>query len=711
MGKGGQRGGKEGYGQGRGEAKGGQSWAAGGRSSPGSKGDGQSKGSGGKGGKTRSPWSFIPVGGAEDPLGLGALAAQIPEAWIDHQHGGRPEKDKLHVTFLLRMADVMHLERLERICSEAAPTVLEVSELFLERVDRIRDAEVYCIGVSFSSPGLRTLKEAWLQEEASDAARRVHNPYPTSDGHVSLAYVLSSAWSEANHFVRANCKVFDGQSLTVREIIYENEQREPMTLRFLGEGGGTASQEVMQIDGSVLEGGGQILRNSLAYSAILGYPVCVKNIRAKRKTPGLAAQHLECFNLVRDVSSAKLTGAKLQSCEVTFSPQKLRDGGYEADPKTAGAITLMVQASLFPLAFAGGTSEVNLKGGTDVDFSPPLDFLERVLAPSIQKMGVKLEVTCDKRGFFPKGGGSVNLFVHGLNEPLKPIVLAERGNVTKVEVICYATPYDGWFDPEEVRRVEDEFEPWLRDELSDKGAKAPKVLLRCEPAPPPDDRTNKAGCQIVVETSKGGLFHGSGAVQDGPKGARGPSYYEIWGYAAQEALGPLKAQLASGAAFDDHLVDQLILPASLAKGTSKLLAGKELSLHAQTAVFIAEQMVPGVKFRTTHPTPNVTLLECDGIGRSPGAAAISGPSQGSPANTVEALLAAGSLGGNPTLLADLKNDLSQFAAHFEVKAEALPQQDRIRVSNCATPYRAAECKAELEKILSFYGFSDVRWQP
>eukprot|EP00913_Durusdinium_trenchii_P020856 g19595.t1 len=115
----------------------------------GKKGEKGEKGDKGKRGPV--PWSFVPLCADGDPLGLWQISEQVPKEWIDVSHGGKPQRERLHVTFALRMFKLDHLDRLEQVCADAGPVELKVKEFFLSRVDRIRDADVYCIGAFLSA--------------------------------------------------------------------------------------------------------------------------------------------------------------------------------------------------------------------------------------------------------------------------------------------------------------------------------------------------------------------------------------------------------------------------------------------------------------------------------------------------------------------------------------------------------------------------------
>jgi len=183
----------------------------------------------------------------------------------------------------------------------------------------------------------------------------------------------------------------------------------------------------MRIDGSYGEGGGQILRTAIALSAITGEEVEIVNIRAGRKNPGLRNQHLWGIKLVAMMSNAKVEGLKIGSKKVRFVPSGIKGGEYRVDIGTAGSITLLLQTSLLPALFAEDRVILKLSGGTDVPWSPPIDYYRFVFIPLLSKMGARVKIDIRERGYYPEGGGMVNVEI----EPgeLRGIVIKDRGPI------------------------------------------------------------------------------------------------------------------------------------------------------------------------------------------------------------------------------------------------------------------------------------------
>ncbi|KAF7262086.1 hypothetical protein EG68_00586 [Paragonimus skrjabini miyazakii] len=191
------------------------------------------------------------------------------------------------------------------------------------------------------------------------------------------------------------------------------------------------------IDGSVMEGGGQILRVAVACAVISHRPVHVRNIRAGRSKPGLSNQHLTGILLSAELSKAKLSGCALGSTELKLTPMSaIRSGEYEADAKTAGSISLLLQIAVPILAYASPTSKGDsllcLKGGTDAQFAPPVDYIKQVTFHYYAMMGLNCDLQIVRRGFYPQGGGLVKAKVERLRAPLIPLHLLEAGSVNRI---------------------------------------------------------------------------------------------------------------------------------------------------------------------------------------------------------------------------------------------------------------------------------------
>ncbi|MCW5870288.1 MAG: RNA 3'-phosphate cyclase [Candidatus Eremiobacteraeota bacterium] len=161
---------------------------------------------------------------------------------------------------------------------------------------------------------------------------------------------------------------------------------------------------MIELRGDIHEGGGQILRTALALAARTGQAFRLTHIRAGRSRPGLQAQHLAAVRLAAQLCNARLRGDALHSTELSFEPGPLRRGSFQVDIDTAGSMTLLLQATFWALAAAPGPCEVEVRGGSDVSWSPPLDYLEEVTLPLYRELA-PIETVEKKRGFFPKGQG------------------------------------------------------------------------------------------------------------------------------------------------------------------------------------------------------------------------------------------------------------------------------------------------------------------
>jgi RNA 3'-terminal phosphate cyclase (ATP) len=186
---------------------------------------------------------------------------------------------------------------------------------------------------------------------------------------------------------------------------------------------------MLTIDGSLGEGGGQVLRSSLTLSLLTESPVRITRIRAGRARPGLMRQHLLAVHAASAVSEAEVTGAELGSTELEFRPRRLRGGNYRFAISGAGSTTLVFQTVLLPLLLRAQTpSTLSFGGGTHNPMAPPFDFLERCYLPLLARMGARVELALNRHGFYPAGGGEWSATVQPLTQ-LARLELLERGEI------------------------------------------------------------------------------------------------------------------------------------------------------------------------------------------------------------------------------------------------------------------------------------------
>ncbi|XP_034076588.1 RNA 3'-terminal phosphate cyclase [Gymnodraco acuticeps] len=355
--------------------------------------------------------------------------------------------------------------------------------------------------------------------------------------------------------------------------------------------------EVMEIDGSVMEGGGQILRVSAALSCITGTSVKITKIRAGRSTPGLRPQHLSGLQLVSDLCSGSLQGAEIGSTEISLTPGKIHCGNHTADPQTAGSVCLLLQASLPCAVFADGPSQLVLKGGTNAEMAPQIDYTVKVFKPTMEKFGVHFDCDVRLRAYYPKGGGEVMVTVNPVKE-LQPVLMTERGKLTK----CYGRAFVAGVLPYKLAKdMSSAAVRTIRREIKDLYINIPALQEK-------ENATGNAnGIIIIAESSTGCVFAGSAL---GRKGV----YAEQIGAEAAEML---LRNVRHNGCVDEFLQDQVIIFMALAKGTSRIRTGP-VTQHTQTAIHIAEKLTQA-KFTITKCDDELSnddtfLIECEGSG-------------------------------------------------------------------------------------------------
>jgi len=294
---------------------------------------------------------------------------------------------------------------------------------------------------------------------------------------------------------------------------------------------------MLVLDGSSGEGGGQILRSSLALSMVTGTAFRIENVRAKRPKPGLMRQHLAAVRAAAEISSARVEGDEIGSRALTFRPGRVRPGDYAFAVGTAGSTTLIFQTVLPALIFASGSSHVTLEGGTHNPLAPPFDFLRAAYLPLLARMGPRVDVALERPGFYPAGGGRFTATIDPV-ETLDALVLLERGEILDRRATAVVSKIPESVAERELRVIRDHF-AW------------PEESFRSEVVTSSPGPGNIVTIEIEAEHVTE-VFCGFGEI-------RRPAEK-----VAMDAVAECRRYLASDAPVGEHLADQIILPLALA---------------------------------------------------------------------------------------------------------------------------------------------------
>ncbi len=295
---------------------------------------------------------------------------------------------------------------------------------------------------------------------------------------------------------------------------------------------------MITIDGSYGEGGGQILRTSLALSLVTGKPFSIHNIRAGRRKPGLMRQHLTAVNAAAEIGKAAVKGNRIGSQAFIFDPETIRPGNFHFAIGSAGSCTLVFQTVLPALIAADGPSEIILEGGTHNPFAPPFDFLEKVFLPVINRMGPTVRTVLEKPGFYPAGGGRFKVTIDPAG--LSRFDLLERGNIIGRSARAAVANLPVKIANRELKVVREELE-WGRELL--------KAVEIENSQGPGNILTVEIESEYITE-----VFTGFGE--------RGVSAEKV----AERTAKSVREYLASDVPVGRYLADQLLIPMAMAGG-------------------------------------------------------------------------------------------------------------------------------------------------
>jgi RNA 3'-terminal phosphate cyclase (ATP) len=322
---------------------------------------------------------------------------------------------------------------------------------------------------------------------------------------------------------------------------------------------------MIEIDGMMGEGGGQVLRSSLSLSLLTGKPVQLTRIRARRARPGLGYQHRMAVQAAGRISRACIEGDRIGSQELYFSPGTVIPGSYHFDIGTAGATSLVLQTVLLPLALAAGISRLHITGGTHVPWSPCFHYLDWHWRVLLTRLGVMFELDMVMAGFYPQGGGVVHAVLPG-GARLGALQLCDRGRLLRVRGLSAVANL-----PEEIGMRQ---RSTAIRQLRELGCTI-DIAVTALPA-------HSRGTVLVLlaefERSQACFF---------ALGERGKRAEKV----AEEAVDELLKFLETDGAVDRWLADQLLLPLACA-GQPSVLRTSEVTTHLLTNAEVIRRFLP-----------------------------------------------------------------------------------------------------------------------
>ena len=317
--------------------------------------------------------------------------------------------------------------------------------------------------------------------------------------------------------------------------------------------------DFLKINGGHGEGGGQIIRSAIALSCITKQPIHLENIRKNRKISGLRPQHLTAIKILQKVANAKVIGAEIGSTEIKFIPGNIENLELVEDVGTAGSIPLILQVLIPVVAISKKQLNLKIKGGTDVLWSPTIDYTQHVLQEAYSRMGINFSLELIKRGYYPKGGGEIKLQVNPSN--LKSILFSKR-KTNEVKLIC-------------------SFSKFTNNEIENKVNQIVKKLTEANYIVNVEIKSEEAldsGASLLIYSIDDGSIIGIDALYD-----KKTHDFDLD-----------IDKFIQSYSIDDNLADMIVVPASLANGKT-IFQVKEITKHLETNLFVTSK-ITGCKY-------------------------------------------------------------------------------------------------------------------
>lgn len=315
--------------------------------------------------------------------------------------------------------------------------------------------------------------------------------------------------------------------------------------------------ELMKIDGSFGEGGGQIIRSAITLSAITKKPIRLENIRKNRKKDGLRAQHLTAIKLLGNICNAEIIGNEIGSTFVEFIPHEIEDRVLEENIGTAGSISLIMQVLIPAISFCKRKLELSITGGTDVAWSPTAEYTRQVLHEAYSRMGINFSMEIKRRGYYPKGNGLINLQISP-SKQLQPINLKKR-KTKEAKLFCSFSKIS--------QEVIDNSIQKIQKKLQEKKFQITTTVT--------NDNALDAGSSLLIMSKDSDSIIGIDSLFDNKIQDFKPKIHQEF--------------INSKFSVDEHLSDMLVLPASLTKEMSIFQVDK-ISSHLETNLYVTSKM-------------------------------------------------------------------------------------------------------------------------